>query len=89
MSEEITVNEMNIFFTVPETCIELEVKAIMLDENNNPISVTKKLTLNDIVSARKDFLDYVDDGDDYDAKYVLTDEGRSYVETLMKGKNYE
>ena len=33
--------------------------------------------------ARKDFLDNVEDGDDFDKMYTLTEEGKAYVEKLM------
>ena len=33
---------------------------------------------------RRDFLSYVPEGDEYDAVYTLTDEGRAELERLMK-----
>jgi hypothetical protein len=37
--------------------------------------------------ARQDFLDNVEEGDDYDRVYVLTEEGRKFADKLMG--NYE
>lgn len=36
--------------------------------------------------ARQDFLDNVEGGDEYDAVYMLTDEGLAYLEQKEKGE---
>ena len=69
------LNEMNIFLRIPEEAIGLTVIAKILDENGNPIEVQQVLSVKDIFKARKDFLDNVLDGDDFDAQYVLTEKG--------------
>lgn len=38
----------------------------------------------EIRQMRRDFLNYVPEGDEYDAVYTLTDEGRAELERLMK-----
>ena len=80
---EVTLEEMNILLRVPESAVALEVKATILDEDGETVNVSKKLSVKDIFKSRKDFLDNVEDGDDYDALYVLTDKGQAYAETLM------
>ena len=37
----------------------------------------------EIADARQDFLDNVEDGDDYDAIYTLTEEGERYLDSLQ------
>lgn len=82
--KEVELREMNIFLKVPESAVALEVSAKIIDGNGNLVRVGKSLTVQDLFRARKDFLDNVPDGDDYDAKYVLTDTGRECLERLME-----
>ena len=82
--KEVELKEMNIFLKVPESAVALEVSAKIIDGNGNLVRVGKSLTVQDLFRARKDFLDNVPDGDDYDAKYVLTDTGRECLERLME-----
>ena len=82
--KEVELREMNIFLKVPESAVALEVSAKIIDGNGNLVRVGKSLTVQNLFRARKDFLDNVPDGDDYDAKYVLTDTGRECLERLME-----
>lgn len=84
--EEKTIDfeEMNIFLRIPKSVASVTVNAVIIDENDKAVKVSRKLSADDIRKARQDFLDYVEDGDDYDAKYVLTDEGRAYLEELKR-----
>ena len=82
--KEVELREMNIFLKVPESAVALELSAKIIDGNGNLVRVGKSLTVEDLFRARKDFLDNVADGDDYDAKYVLTDTGRECLERLME-----
>ena len=82
--KEVELKEMNIFLKVPESAVALEVSAKIIDGNGNLVRVGKSLTVQNLFRARKDFLDNVPDGDDYDAKYVLTDTGRECLERLME-----
>ena len=52
------------------------------------MKVTKKLAVSDIHDQRQAFLDNVESGDDYDARYVLTDEGREYLEQLEREREW-
>ena len=78
------LEEMNIFLRIPKDAVALEVTASLLDEDGKLMKVFKKLAVSDIRDQRQDFLDNVEDGDDYDARYVLTDEGRTYLKQLGK-----
>lgn len=84
--KEIELEEMNIFLRIPKSAASVTVNAVIIDENDKAVKVSRKLSSEDIRKARQDFLDYVDEGDDYDAKYVLTEEGRAYLEELKKSK---
>ena len=80
--KELELREMNIILRVPENAAALEVTAQFIDENGELVKVARKLSVQDIFKARQDFLDNVEDGDDYDAEYVVTDEGISYLKSL-------
>ena len=82
---ELELAETNIIMKIPENAVSLEVTAKMIDENGELISVGKTMNVQDIFQARKDFLDNIIDGDDYDAKYVLTDKGREWLDSLLGG----
>ncbi|MBQ9664596.1 MAG: hypothetical protein IJV40_15730 [Oscillospiraceae bacterium] len=80
--KEIDLDEINIILRIPENAAEITVSAKLLDKKGKPMKVGRTLSVQDIFKARTDFLENVADGDDYDAKYVLTDEGRAYLERL-------
>ena len=81
----IELEEMNIFLRIPKEAVALEVTASLLDPDGKLMKVKTSLSVSDIRDRRQDFLDNVEDGDDYDARYVLTDEGRAYLERLQEG----
>ena len=82
--ETIELNEINIILKIPADAAKLEITALMLDENNDVVKVVKQLGLEDIHEARRDFLLNVGEDDDYDVRYVLTDEGRAYLKQLER-----
>ena len=81
----IELEEMNIFLKIPKDAVALEVTASLIADGKVQ-KVSKKLSVSDIRDKRQDFLDNVEDGDDYDARYVLTEEGMAYLESLRKGE---
>ena len=83
--KNIEPEEMNIFLRIPKEAVALEVTASLLDADGKVMKVGTKLSASDIHDRRRDFLDNVEDGDEYDALYVLTDEGREYLEQIRKG----
>lgn len=80
----VELQEVNIILRIPENAASLEVSASLVDVNGKLVKVKKKLSVQDIFKARQDFLDNVEDGDDYDARYVLTEEGKAYLEELLR-----
>lgn len=83
----IELEEMNIFLRIPKEAVALEVTASLLDGDGKVMKVSTKLSVSDIRERRQDFLDNVEDGDDYDARYVLSDEGREYLGQLERLEN--
>lgn len=73
----------NIIMQIPKNTSELTITAKII-EGDKVVKVQGVYNINEIFQARKDFLDYVDGGDDYNATYSLTDEGRAYVEELIR-----
>ena len=86
---EIELEQMNVILKIPTDAVSLTITAKMLDEDGKLMSVSRTLAVSDIQGARKDFLDNVEDGDEYDAHYVLTDEGRAYLDALLKQEEAE
>ena len=82
--DTVELEEYNLIIKIPRESIKLEIKAVFLDDNDELATVCKTLKLRDIQEARKDFLENVEDGDDYDARYVLTDEGREWLEEFRR-----
>ena len=83
--KNIELEEMNIFLRIPKEAVALEVTASLQDADGKVMKVGTKLSASDIHDRRRDFLDNVEEGDEYDALYVLTDEGREYLEQIRKG----
>lgn len=65
---------------IPEDAVSVTMLCTVLDDSLNPRTEEVKLGVRDIRRAREAFLKYIPDGDDYDAVYVLTDEGRALAE---------
>ena len=80
----IELEEMNIFLRIPKEAVALEVTASLLMDGKVQ-KVSTNLSVSDIRDRRQDFLDNVEEGDDYDARYVLTEEGKAYLESLEGG----
>lgn len=78
------VQEINIIVKIPANAATLELVCQMIDDEGELFKLSKKYTPEDIRAARKDFLDNVEDGDDYDARYVITDSGRELLEYLRQ-----
>lgn len=82
--DTVELDEYNLIIKIPRESIKLDIKAVFLDDNDELTTVCKTLKLSDIQEARKDFLDNVEDGDDYDARYCLTDKGREWLEEFSR-----
>ena len=87
MEEQKTIEleEMNVILRIPEAAASVTVTAVTIDENDEPVKVCRRFSAEDIRAARQAFLENVEDGDDYDARFVITDEGMGYLEQLKEG----
>ena len=80
----VELEEINVIVKVPKDAASVTINAVIIGKDEKTMKVKKHLTPDDIRTARKDFLDNVEDGDDYDAMYVITDETRAYLNNLGK-----
>ena len=78
----IDLDEMNVILRIPKDAVGLTIRAQLIGEDGELMKVERKLSVTDIHTARTDFLDNVELGDDYDARFVITEEGRKYLEKL-------
>lgn len=85
-AKEIELDEINIIVKIPKDTARITIHAVVLDDDGSPLGVSKTLNPEDIRQARQDFLDNVEDGDDYDALFVLTDAGREWLEQQEKNR---
>lgn len=85
-AKEIELDEINIIVKIPKDAARITINAVVLDNDGSPLGVSKTLNPEDIRQARQDFLDNVEDGDDYDALVVLTDAGREWLEQQEKNR---
>jgi len=81
-NEEILLDEINIILKIPKGAVKLTVNAIIINENGELGKVSRDLSLTDIQDARTAFLNNVDDGDDYDVVWSLTDKGKKMLDEL-------
>lgn len=83
--EVITLEERSIIVKIPVGTKKMEITCVIKDENKTEHTVTKKLTKKEIKKCCDDFDFYVGD-EDYDAKYVITEEGLEYLKNITNQK---
>lgn len=81
---EVELEEMNILLQIPTEAVSLGVITQLLDGNGKLMKVSTTLSASEIREKRQAFLDNVEFGDDYDGKFVITEEGRRYLEELER-----
>lgn len=86
-NEQIELEEMNVLIKIPLNAATIDLTAHILDENGKVLNVARHFTTDEVRKARQDFLDNVEDGDDYDAVYTLTEKGQRYLEELRAEGN--
>lgn len=82
--EFVELDEINVIMKIPKEAARIDMIVHILDDDGNVVKVQSTLKPEDIREARKDFLENVEAGDDYDTRYVLTDEGRAWLEELAR-----
>lgn len=88
--EEVYDGEIiHIIIEIPKETARLEVTATMLGDDMKPYKAYMKLTASDIRQAREDFLENVEDGDEYDVLYVATDLGKELAKQMKAGETID
>jgi hypothetical protein len=75
---------IHIILPVPKDTVTVSVTAKMI-QNGKLIEAKMDMTPENFRQLRQDFLDNVEDGDEYDGVWSLTEEGKEYVERLLRG----
>jgi len=83
LHQEYTGELINIIVKVPENTVACKFTATMITDDGKLEDAEMKMNATEFRQARKDFLDNVDGGDEYDTMYTLTEEGKAYVERLI------
>lgn len=79
--KEIESNEIYVMLPVPENTVSLKIEANLINDNNEIIKAVKDISPSEFRQARKDFVENI--GDDWDEEYVLTEEGRKWLNSKM------
>lgn len=83
-NKELELEQYNIIVKIPVDAIKISITAKMLNDKDEIVSVHTDMNMKDIYEARTAFLENVEDGDDFDAVYMLTEKGEAYAEALKK-----
>ncbi len=83
--KEVQLEEINIVLRIPKEAVELKVTASLIDDEGQVMKVSTKHPASVIRKMRRAFLDNVMGGDEYDARYVLTEKGLDYLNSLQEG----
>lgn len=82
---DVELEEINIILRIPKEAVELKVTASLIDDEGQVMKVSTKHPASVIRKMRRAFLDNVMGGDDYDTRYILTEKGLDYLDSLQKG----
>lgn len=82
--DPIDLEEINVIMKIPVGSAFIKMQVTMVDAQGNVSEVETMYSTEEIRQMRQDFLDNVECGDEYDARYVLTEKGRQYLEELRK-----
>lgn len=87
MTEPIELDLINIILPIPKQTVSMDITVKVMDGDTIQ-TVYKPFTISDIHDMRANFLDNVEFGDDYDAVYTITEEGKRYLEELENGRDH-
>lgn len=74
-----------IIISVPKEAIDVTFRCKLFDIQTNSIAdFAVHLDITGIANARHEFLEVIFDGDDYNAEYVVTEEGVKYLRQLQE-----
>ena len=76
LQQELDCGLINIIVKVSENTVACKFTATMITDDGKLQDAEMKMNAEEFRQARQDFLDNVEDGDDYDMVYVLTDKAK-------------
>lgn len=82
----VELEEESVILRIPKNTVFLKLEATVVDNDGELRKYRIGMPLEDIKNARTYFEENVGD-EDYDAKWILTEEGRRYLEQLEEMKN--
>lgn len=82
LHQEYTGELINIIVKVPKETVACGFTA-KLFQDGKLVEAHMEMTPEEFRQARQDFLDNVEDGDDFDKVWVLTEKGKAEVDKLM------
>ena len=85
LQQEFDTELIHIIVQVPKDAVTVSFDAKLL-QNGQLVTAHMDMSAEEFRQARQDFLDNVDGGDEYDAVYTLTEEGKAYAGKLFGGK---
>lgn len=86
VENEIQEEELiHIILPVPKDTVTVSVTAKMI-QNGKLIEAKMDMSAEEFRQSRQDFLENVEDGDDYDKVWTLTEEGRNHLNQIMGGE---
>lgn len=74
--------QMGIILKIPVNAITMSVTVKFINSDGEVKQQVADFDHGDIIDFRKDFLDNVEYGDEYDAIYSVTDKGNAYLKIL-------
>ena len=74
--------EMGILLKVPVNTITMSITVRLINSDGEVEQQVAEFDHSNIIDFRKDFLDNVELGDDYDALYAFTEQGNEYLKSL-------
>lgn len=83
MEQELDCELINIIVKVPENTVACRFTAKML-QDGKLVEAHMDMTTEEFRQARQDFLDNVEGGDEYDKLYVLSEEGKAWLDKREK-----
>lgn len=87
-NEELDTELIHIIVQVPKDAVSVSFDAKLL-RDGKLIDAHMDMTPEEFRQARQGFLDEVEAGDEYDAVYTLTDEGKALTDKLFGRKQHD
>lgn len=86
--EDIDIEDMPVIVQIPKDTSYLTIEAVVTNADGETMTLKCSMPPSQIHKARQDFLDNVKMGDEYDAIYTLTEEGKQWLEENLP-QNYK